>query len=90
MPRPPFPPPFSAPKTSRGKTLAAPQALCRAPPHAPPNPNPNPPRAAAASQFEIGVSDKGVIYGKLQFRQKMQQWILLRVEPREWQSLQLE
>ncbi|EOD12793.1 hypothetical protein EMIHUDRAFT_459627 [Emiliania huxleyi CCMP1516] len=40
--------------------------------------------------FEIGVSDKGVIYGKLQFRQKMQQWVLLRVEPREWQSLQLE
>jgi len=40
--------------------------------------------------FEIGVSDKGVIYGKLQFRQKMQQWVLLQVEPHEWQSLQLE
>ena len=85
---PPFPAAVSRPENKSGQDpCCAPSSLPR--PSTRP-PNPNPPRAAAASQFEIGVSDKGVIYGKLQFRQKMQQWVLLRVEPREWQSLQLE
>lgn len=40
--------------------------------------------------FDIGMSAKGVIYGRLQFRAKMQQWALLRVEPSEWKAVCLE
>jgi hypothetical protein len=40
--------------------------------------------------FNIGMSAKGVIYGRLQFRAKMQQWALLHVDPSEWKSVALE
>jgi len=40
--------------------------------------------------FNIGLSAKGVVYGRLTFRAKMQQWVLLHVEPAEWEAVALE
>lgn len=40
--------------------------------------------------FNIGLSAKGVVYGRLQFRAKMQQWALLHVDPSEWKALSLD
>lgn len=40
--------------------------------------------------WALGVNSAGTIYGRLQFKSKMQQWVLLHVEESEWQQIPLE
>lgn len=40
--------------------------------------------------WPLGINAAGTVYGRLQFKSKMQQWALLKVEQPEWQQVSLD